>query len=252
VAVDASAQRITSSCSGRPIGNAGAPQVRHFIVHMRRAGQRRVPPLNCGVMRSRRCGFAVACAWLALPVVLALVTDASADCSDIPNLLAELPIESVTPKQTHLTYSYNINESEYSVSVRRDAGSYLYAGLPLERNCHPGTLRWESGEFVLLERGCGTFCWGVEVLSTTAQRRFSIFRPVEFFAERKLVVSYPEWDAIGVSSLATGYVQSVPTALHCQSSAEVCFDVRIEGDSLIYVWQNGSEFAVPLDRRLFE
>ncbi len=29
----------------------GAPQVRHFIMHMRRAGQRSAPPLNCGVMR---------------------------------------------------------------------------------------------------------------------------------------------------------------------------------------------------------
>jgi hypothetical protein len=31
----------------------GAPQVRHFIVHMRRAGERSAPPLNCGVMWHR-------------------------------------------------------------------------------------------------------------------------------------------------------------------------------------------------------
>ena len=85
-----------------------------------------------------------------------------------------------------------------------------------------------------------------------AQRRFSIFRPVDLFAERKLVVSYPEWDTIGVSSLATGHVQSISTVPHCESSAEVCFAVRLEGDSLVYVWRDGREFSVPLDRRLFD
>jgi hypothetical protein len=33
---------------------AGAPQVRHFIMHMRRAGQVSAPPLNCGVSRHGR------------------------------------------------------------------------------------------------------------------------------------------------------------------------------------------------------
>ena len=44
--------RITSSWSGPWYGIAGAPQVRHFIMHMRRAGQRSAPPLNCGVQSS--------------------------------------------------------------------------------------------------------------------------------------------------------------------------------------------------------
>jgi predicted RNA binding protein YcfA (HicA-like mRNA interferase family) len=45
------ASRLTSSWSGRSSGNAGAPQVRHFIMHMRRAGRVVTPPLNCGVRR---------------------------------------------------------------------------------------------------------------------------------------------------------------------------------------------------------
>ena len=44
-------ERLTSSWSGRSSDIAGAPQVRHFIMHMRRAGQRSMPPLNCSVIR---------------------------------------------------------------------------------------------------------------------------------------------------------------------------------------------------------
>ena len=47
------AMRMTSSCSGPCYGVAGAAHVRHFIVHTRRAGQRSVRPLNCGVMPLR-------------------------------------------------------------------------------------------------------------------------------------------------------------------------------------------------------
>jgi hypothetical protein len=45
------AKRITSSWSGPSYGGAGAPHVRHFIVHTRRAGHLVARPLNCGVMR---------------------------------------------------------------------------------------------------------------------------------------------------------------------------------------------------------
>ena len=43
--------RLTSSCSGPSYPIAGAPQVRHFIMHMRRAGHVVARPLNCGVSR---------------------------------------------------------------------------------------------------------------------------------------------------------------------------------------------------------
>jgi hypothetical protein len=43
--------RITSSCSGRIPSYHGAPHVRHFIMHTRRASRGSAPPLNCGVMR---------------------------------------------------------------------------------------------------------------------------------------------------------------------------------------------------------
>ena len=35
--------------------NAGAPQVRHFIMRLRRAGWRSARPLNCGVRRRMPC-----------------------------------------------------------------------------------------------------------------------------------------------------------------------------------------------------
>ncbi len=43
------ASRLTSSWSGPSYGVACAPHVRHFIVHMRRAGHVVTRPLNCGV-----------------------------------------------------------------------------------------------------------------------------------------------------------------------------------------------------------
>ena len=45
--------RITSSWGGPSYGGAGAPHVRHFIVHTRRAGYVVTRPLNCGVSRMR-------------------------------------------------------------------------------------------------------------------------------------------------------------------------------------------------------
>jgi hypothetical protein len=196
-------------------------------------------------------------AWLVVSAcaagwAVATALPASADCADIPNLMAELPRERLTPNGTHLAFSYDIERSSYSVTVRRDAESFVFADLQLKPTCHPGDLRWESDEFVALERGCGSFCWGVDILATTAQRRFNVFRPLAFLAERKLVVSYADWDVIGVTSLATGYVQLIPTARHCLGSTEVCFEAGIEGDSLVYVWQDGNELSVPLDGRLFE
>jgi hypothetical protein len=187
---------------------------------------------------------------LAAAAALFLPAHAFADCIDIPNLLAELPPERVTPNQTTLAFSYDIRRSEYSVIVSRGGREFAYAALPLQRNCHPGTLRWESDEFVLLERGCGTFCWGVEALGTTDQRRQSIFRPIHFDSARHMVISYPEWDTIAVRSLISGYEQTIPTARHCESSAEICFEPRLEGDSIVYAWQDGARYAVPLDETL--
>jgi hypothetical protein len=176
---------------------------------------------------------------------------ASADCVDVPNVVAELPKENVTPNGVKLTFSYDIERSEYSVAVSHGSESYFYSGLRLQMNCHPAQLRWESDDFVLLERGCGTFCWNVDALGTTLQRRFLISRPIAFDAARALVLSYPEWDTIGVLNLATGHQQTIETARHCESSAEVCFDAYPKGNALIYVWQDGAEFSVPLDERLF-
>ena len=48
---EACANRTTTGCSGRWNGTGGAPQVRRFIVHKRRAGQRSAPPLNRNVRR---------------------------------------------------------------------------------------------------------------------------------------------------------------------------------------------------------
>ena len=49
---ETSCERITSSCSGRWNGIAGAPRARHFIMHSRRATTVSAPPLNCGVSRT--------------------------------------------------------------------------------------------------------------------------------------------------------------------------------------------------------
>jgi hypothetical protein len=94
------------------------------------------------------------------------------------------------------------------------------------------------------------FCWGVEALGTTDQRRQSIFRPIHFDSARHMVISYPEWDTIAVRSLISGYEQTIPTARHCESSAEICFEPRLEGDSIVYAWQDGARYAVPLDETL--
>jgi hypothetical protein len=52
--------RLTSSCSGRSYGVAGAPHVRHFIMHVRRASRGSAPPLNCGVRRVMNVAIQIA------------------------------------------------------------------------------------------------------------------------------------------------------------------------------------------------
>src|SRR5262250_2446140 len=51
--------RLTSSCSGRWNGVAGAPQARHFTMRSRRAPTGSAPPLNCGVSGQPESAVAV-------------------------------------------------------------------------------------------------------------------------------------------------------------------------------------------------
>jgi hypothetical protein len=57
--VEKAAALCYSLCSNHPVErHSGAPQVRHFIVHMRRAGERCAQPPNCTLSgRVERCAL---------------------------------------------------------------------------------------------------------------------------------------------------------------------------------------------------
>jgi hypothetical protein len=184
---------------------------------------------------------------IATMCVLAMASNVYADCSE---LFPESPTAVVTPNGAQLAFAYDLLQHEYSVTASRTGDSYVYQGLRLQADCQPGGVRWESDDFVLLESGCGGFCWVIEALGTTAQRRFSIPYGIDFDAQRNLVVSY-QGEAIGILSLTTGYEQRIPTQRRCRNSSDVCYSVRIGRDALAYTWEDGREVSISLDERLF-
>jgi len=187
-------------------------------------------------------------------ILLALVVaaDASAQCIDVVNVRSDLPHEVTTPNGTSVSYFYNLANDQYVVLTASDGGREVSHGpFVLTRGCVPGHLQWESAEFVLLQAGCGTFCWYVSALPLHGEdlSQQTIQRPLAFDADRNLVVSYSQQDTITITNLVSGKQQHTPTARQCLSASEVCFTVEFTGDELTYTWKYAplETFLVQLD-----
>jgi hypothetical protein len=183
----------------------------------------------------------------ALFTLLAIqVPTAVADCADFM-VPGEYPDEIITRKGTTLTFSYEFGDREtYSYSWAKGSTSGGPIGPnSLQPGCKIPSISHESDEFLLLEKGCGSFCWYFVVLgltptgdSTTATHEI-IYLPLAFDADRNLVAYYLQPDTISIKNLLTGYKQIFATEYNCESGSGLCFsNVTFTSESLEYRWES--------------
>ncbi len=185
-----------------------------------------------------------------------LAADASARCIDVVNARTELPYEVTTPNGSSVSYFYNLANEQYLVlTAGNGARAVSHGPFVLTRGCAPASLQWESGEFVVLQAGCGTFCWYALALPLRGKgpSQQTIQRPLAFDADRNLVVSYSQQNTITISNLASGKQQHTSTARQCRSASEVCFSVGFNRGELTYTWKYAPHetYRVRLDEELF-
>jgi hypothetical protein len=195
-----------------------------------------------GGIKAMRCSWLIALGTAVLPMF-----GATAACIDVLDVRKELPYDVETPEGKQLSYFYNLEREQYVIRLSIGAEDATTHGpFSLQRSCLPGRLRWESRDFVLLESGCGTFCWLVDVLSTSGETQ-RVFRPLDFDGQRNLVLFYAEKDTLGVRDLATRRERRSRTAEACESASGLCFtDARFDGDAVTYTWDDGQVFRAPL------
>lgn len=188
---------------------------------------------------------------------------AYAKCIDVLRP-GELPSEITSQNGVKLTYSYRFEEDEtYFISWARGSVSGGPIGpFHLQPSCQIPRIYDESNEFILLEKGCGSFCWYVDVLGLISSSESntgsyeSVERPLAFDAVRNLLAHYPRKDFIAIKNLLTGYEQVFPTKNVCQSGSGLCFsDITIRSNSLEYSWESngidaGEIISQPLDEGL--
>lgn len=192
---------------------------------------------------------AMRCWWLILFGTAVLPTSpAMAACIDVLDVRNELPYVLETPEGKTLSYFYNLEREQYVILLSLgEEDATTHGPFSLQRNCLPGRLRWESSDFVLIESGCGTFCWLVDVLSGSGRTR-RVFRPLDFDEERNLLLFYAEQDTLGVENLVTQREQRIRTAEACESASSLCFAAaRFDGNEVTYTWDDGRVFRAPLD-----
>ena len=200
-----------------------------------------------------RQGFRSAC-FVGLIFLLPLA--APAQCIAVVDVAQELPHQVRTPAGTHLLYFYNLELETYLVIVSRDGFDSPPNGpYHLSLACLPAMPRWESDDFVLLEGGCGTFCWYVDVIPVSLEPEpVRVDRPLAFDAGSNLLAYYADKDLIHVRNLVSGVEQAIQTAHVCESASGLCFeDTEIDNGQLSYTWRlNPAEarFEVDLDTGL--
>lgn len=190
----------------------------------------------------------------AISLAFFTVTDLQAQCIDVVDVATELPHNIVTPNGTSISYFYNLESEQYLLLWSRgEQSGGPYGPYTLTRACAPAQLRWENDRYLLLEAGCGTFCWEVAVipLAPGGAEDLKIMRPLAFDAERSLLAFYADKDIIRVRNLLTGREQDIRTAYECDSYSGLCFqDLRFVGNELQYVWRYdpaGPILTAPLD-----
>lgn len=180
-------------------------------------------------------------AWLAATAFALAAPAASGQCVRVVDVERDLPHEVDTPLGHHLSYFYNLQAERYVVvAARADGAGVPHGPYALTRGCAPAELRWESAEFVVLSAGCGTFCWSADVLPVAsvggpAQR---IERPLEFEAERNLLVYYAGQGEVRIRNLTTLYEQEIRMPAPCVSASATCIDsLRLTPVALEYVFE---------------
>lgn len=190
-------------------------------------------------------------------LMLAGASTVEARCVDVVDVATELPHHFVTPKNTGVSYLYDLEIEEYFVSWAKDGyRGGPYGPFTLTRGCAPAIVQWESNEYLLLQAGCGTFCWYVLAfpLTKNTEDYIKIDRPLAFDGTRNLLAYYYAKDIIRVRSLISAYEQEIRTAYECESASGLCFeDTRFTGTSLEYTWRYnpaGQVLTVLLDEQL--
>lgn len=188
-----------------------------------------------------------------------------ASCIDFM-IPGEFPPEIITEDGTKLTFSYQFGDNEtYSYSWAKGSLNGGSTGPnSLQPSCKIPQIAHENSEFLILENGCGTFCWYFEILglypigpSNIATYQI-IYRPLAFDSDRNLIAYYQDKDLIGIKNLLSGYEQIFKTENLCESWSGLCFsDVTFTSDSLSYKWESqtgvgpGKVLIQQLDEGLF-
>lgn len=200
---------------------------------------------------------------LVMLAYLSLSQNAFADCIDIPNIEDELIPAYTTIGNVQISFEYNIEKSEYTLSwdnTIRHGGPF--GPFPMTMSCGIPSLKWENNDFVIFDRGCGTFCWYVKIFSLGTAQTHSvpeyqqIERPLAFDTKRNLLAYYHSQDEIHIKNLLSGYEQILKTAYECEYYSGLCFkDVGFSNDKLEYTWilnPTDEKLSHPLEQALLE
>lgn len=192
-------------------------------------------------------------------VAMASIATVDAACIDVVDVEAELPQNLVTSNNTGVSYSYDLEREQYHVSWGKEGNSGgPYGPFTLTRGCAPAKVKWESDAFLLLEAGCGTFCWYVLVFPLTESNgdHTRIERPLAFDDTRNLLAYYHAKDIIRIENLINGQQQEVRTVYTCDSASGLCIEeVRFTDTSLEYKWRydpDSRPLSVLLEEQLFD
>jgi hypothetical protein len=200
-----------------------------------------------------------------LPIMLlcSSATYVGADCIDIPGIERELRAGIITEGDVQISYKYTLEKNEFSLSWQlgeRSGGPF--GPFPLTMSCGTPSLKWENVNFLIFERGCGTFCWYVKVFSLALQEKHQtpgyqrIDRPLAFDSKRNLLAYYYSQNLIHVKNLVSGYEQEVMTIKECEFHSGLCFqDVGFNDAELEYTWRSdaaGKKITHPLEKELLE
>ena len=193
---------------------------------------------------------------LCVAVIFVSSIEINAGCTDVVDFTTELPPRFITKAGVIVSYEYDLKRDEYQLSWRRNnAHGGPFGPFHLTMSCGTPALEWETDEFLLFGRGCGTFCWYVKVfaLGPTGLPYQKIDRPLAFHLGSNLLAYYQSQDVIHVKNLASGYEQSIATAFKCDFYSGLCIsDVSFGYKSLTYTWRyTGENITVDLSPALF-
>jgi hypothetical protein len=167
----------------------------------------------------------------------------AAACLQVVDLATELPPTIQTPGGIQVSYDYDLVNDQYELYWQSgESSGGPFGPFPLTMACGTPAFSWESSQFMVFSRGCGTFCWYDLVYALSPSpgipKLQKIERPLAFDAERNRVAYYKDQDLIHIRNLETGHEQAIPTVHNCQFQSGLCIaDVKFRGNTLEYTWR---------------